>query len=303
MRTVQPIFKPAAGVVLRLLSFVLLSQPMFAQTTFDWQGHRGARGLLPENTIPAFRKALDLGVTTLELDVVVSKDKQVVVSHEPFFSADICTDQSGKPITKGDEKSRNLYTYTYAEIQAFDCGSRGNPRFPEQQKQKVSKPLLGEVIRSMEAYRREKNLPAFGYNIEIKSTPAGDNVYHPGVAEFSDLVHRVITEQLPPDRFTLQCFDFRVLRYWHEKYPAVTLVALVENLRGPEKNLAELGFTPAVYSPYYQLLTGKDAVDNLHRLGMKVIPWTVNDPEDMRRLRAWGVDGIITDYPDRIKGL
>jgi glycerophosphoryl diester phosphodiesterase len=303
MRTVQPTSKPAAGLVLRLLSFILLSQPMFAQTAFDWQGHRGARGLLPENSIPAFRKALDLGVTTLELDVVVSKDKQVVVSHEPFFSADICTDPSGKPIAKGDEKSRNLYTYTYAEIQGFDCGSRGNPRFPEQQKQKVAKPLLGEVIRSMEAYRREKNLPAFRYSIEIKSTPAGDNVYHPGVAEFSDLVHRVITEQLSPDRFTLQCFDFRVLRYWHEKYPAVTLVALVENMRGAEKNLADLGFTPAVYSPYYQLLTGKDAVDAIHRLGMKVIPWTVNDPDDMRRLKAWGVDGIITDYPDRIRGL
>ncbi len=304
MRPVQPSFRRAAGsLLLLLLTLLFRSQPMSAQTTFDWQGHRGARGLLPENTIPAFRKALDLGVTTLELDVVVSKDKQVVVSHEPFFSADICTDPAGKPIAKGDEKSRNLYTYTYAEIQAYDCGSRGNPRFPEQQPQKVHKPLLGEVIRSMEAYRQEKNLPPFGYNIEIKSTPAGDNVYHPGVTEFSDLVYRVITEQLSPDRFTLQCFDFRVLRYWHEKYPAVTLVALVENMRGVEKNLADLGFTPAVYSPYYQLLTGKSAVDKIQGLGMKVIPWTVNDPEDMRRLKAWGVDGIITDYPDRIKGL
>jgi glycerophosphoryl diester phosphodiesterase len=303
MRPVQPPLRRAAGSILLLLTLSFLSQRMSAQTTFDWQGHRGARGLLPENTIPAFRKALDLGVTTLELDVVVSKDKQVVVSHEPFFSADICTDPAGKPIAKGDEKSRNLYGYTYAEIQAFDCGSRGNPRFPEQQPQKVHKPLLSKVIRSMEAYRQEKKLPPFGYNIEIKSTPAGDNVYHPGVAEFSDLVYGVVTDQLSPDRFTLQCFDFRVLRYWHEKYPAVTLVALVENLRGVEKNLADLGFTPAVYSPYYQLLTGKDAVEDIHRLNMKVIPWTVNDPDDMRRLKAWGVDGIITDYPDRIKGL
>ena len=302
MRVVHFPFPFLAGYVL-LLSLSFLSQPMSAQTNFDWQGHRGARGLMPENTILAFRKALDLGVTTLELDVVVSKDKQVVVSHEPFFSAEICTDPGGKPVAKGDEKRRNLYTYTYAEIHTFDCGSRGNPRFPEQQKQKAPKPLLYEVIRSMEAYRQEKNLPPFGYNIEIKSTPAGDNVYHPGVAEFSDLVYRVITEQLSPDRFTLQCFDFRVLRYWHEKYPSVTLVALVENSKGVEKNLADLGFTPAVYSPYYRLLTGKDAVVDIQRLGMRVIPWTVNDPNDMRRLKAWGVDGIITDYPDRIKGL
>ncbi len=302
MPALAPKFRFAAGIVL-LQIFTFCSQPMPAQTPFDWQGHRGARGLMPENSIPAFRKALDLGVTTLELDVVISKDKQVVVSHEPFFSADICNDPSGNSIQKGEEKRRNIYGYTYDEIRQFDCGSRGNPRFPEQQKQKVNKPLLSDVIREMEAYRREKNLPAFGYNIEIKSTPAGDNVYHPAVSEFSDLVYRVISAQLPPERFTLQSFDFRVLKYWHEKYPAAKLVALVENMRGVENNLAELGFTPAVYSPYYILLTGKDTVDRIHRLGMKVIPWTVNEPTDMKRLKEWGVDGIITDYPDRIKAL
>lgn len=274
---------------------------MSAQTAFDWQGHRGARGLMPENSIPAFRKALDLGVTTLELDVVISKDRQIVVSHEPYFSAGICTDPDGQPVTKGDEKIKNIYGYTWDQIKGFDCGSRGNPRFPEQQKLKTGKPLLSEVIRTMEAYREEKNLPVFGYNIEIKSSPSGDKVYHPAVAEFSDLVHGVVSEMLVPERYTLQSFDFRVLRYWREKYPEVKLVALVENRQSVEKNLQELGFTPAVYSPYYKLLTHKAVVDKIHRLGMKVIPWTVNDPADMKRLKAWGVDGIITDYPDRIK--
>jgi len=294
----RPLLLPSRFAIAGLL--LLLVTTGLAQTAFDWQGHRGARGLMPENTIPAFQQALDLGVTTLELDVVVSKDKQVVVSHEPFFSGEICTGPSGKPIPKSEEKRHNLYGYTYAEIQQFDCGSRGNPRFPEQRKQPARKPLLSDVIRRMEAYRREKNLPHFGYNIEIKSSPAGDNVFHPGVAEFSDLVYRTITAQLPPERFTLQSFDFRVLKHWHANYPSVKLVALVENLRGVEKNLTELGFTPAVYSPYYQLLTGKGAVDKIHALGMKVIPWTVNNPADMKRLKEWGVDGIITDYPDRI---
>jgi glycerophosphoryl diester phosphodiesterase len=129
---------------------------MSAQTPFDWQGHRGARGLLPENTIPAFRKALDLGVTTLELDVVVSKDKQVVVSHEPFFSADICTDPAGKPIARGDEKAATC-TLTPTPKSRDSTAAPGATRvFPEQQKQKVHKPLLSEVIRSMEAYRRKK---------------------------------------------------------------------------------------------------------------------------------------------------
>jgi glycerophosphoryl diester phosphodiesterase len=113
----------------------------------------------------------------------------------------------------------------------------------------------------------------------------------------------VISEQLPHQRYTLQSFDFRVLKYWHLKYPQVKLVALVENIRSVENNLAELGFTPAVYSPYYKLITGKEGVDKIHRMGMKVIPWTVNDAADMKRLKAWGVDGIITDYPDRIKGI
>lgn len=273
---------------------------MSAQTPFDWQGHRGARGLMPENSIPAFRKALDLGVTTLELDVVISRDKQVVVSHEPFFSSEICAGPEGKAITKGEEKSRNIYQYTWQQIKGFDCGSRGNPRFPEQQKQKAHKPLLSEVIRAMEAYRKEKNLPPFRYNVEIKSTPAGDNVFHPEVPEFSQLVYGVLSGQLTPERYTLQSFDFRVLRYWREKYPDVQLVALTEDTKGVDKNLQELGFTPAFYSPYYKLLTGREAVEKIHRLGMKVIPWTVNDPADMKRLKAWGVDGIITDYPDRI---
>jgi glycerophosphoryl diester phosphodiesterase len=289
----------ARTMVLFILLF--LSKAMSAQTPFDWQGHRGARGLMPENSIPAFRKALDLGVTTLELDVVVSKDKQVVVSHEPFFSSEICSDPEGKAITKDQEKSRNIYQYTWEQIKGFDCGLKGNPRFPEQQKQKMHKPLLSEVIRTMEAYRQERNLPLFRYNIEIKSTPAGDNIFHPPVPEFSQLVYGILSGQLTPDRFTLQSFDFRVLRHWREKYPDVQLVALVENMKGVDKNLQELGFTPAIYSPYYKLLVGREAVEKIHRLGMKVIPWTVNDPADMKRLKAWGVDGIITDYPDRIK--
>src|SRR4028118_203743 len=96
-----------------LLVMSLISQS--APPSFDLQGHRGCRGLMPENTIPAFLKALDLGVTTLELDVVISKDQQVVVSHEPFFSSEICKDPEGKAITKDQEKSRNIYQYTWEQ--------------------------------------------------------------------------------------------------------------------------------------------------------------------------------------------
>lgn len=290
---------------MKRLSLLLFLATLFSvqgqNKTFDWQAHRGGRGIMPENSLPAFQKALELGVvTTLELDVVISKDKQVVVSHEPFFSSDFCSDAQGKPIAKSEEKKFNLYQYTYAEIQSFDCGSRGNEKFPEQQKQKVIKPLLSEVLQMAEQYARDNNR-TIQYNIEIKSTPEGDNVYHPGVAEFSELVYAVIKQHAPLNRVILQCFDFRVLKHWKEKYPDVALAALIANAKSVETNLADLGFTPQIYSPYFKLLLSKGKVEKIQKLGMKLIPWTVNEVSDMQKLKDWGVDGIITDYPNRIK--
>lgn len=270
-----------------------------AQPTFDWQAHRGGRGIMPENSLPAFQNALRIGVTTLELDVVISKDKQVVVSHEPFFSADICRDAQGNDIAR-DKTKYNLYQLTYDEIRQFDCGAKGNKNFPEQQKQTVYKPLLSEVLQLAERYCNDNHLPAMHYNIEIKSSPEGDHVFHPGVAEFSDLAYQVIRQHVPLERVILQCFDFRVLKYWKEKYPTVALAALVSNQKSVESNVADIGFTPQIYSPYYKSLTSKKKVERIHQLGMKLIPWTVNEVADMQKLKDWGVDGIITDYPDRI---
>ncbi len=288
--------------VISLISSLLFCHFMSAQTPFDWQAHRGGRGIMPENSLPAFQKALELGVTTLELDVVISKDKQVVVSHEPFFSAEICTDARGREIAKSDEKGKfNIYQFDYAEIKSFDCGSKGNRGFPEQQKTKTRKPLLSEVLAMAEKHCREKKLSPVQYNIEIKSSTEGDNVFHPAVPEYSLLVHQAIEKNVPLERVILQSFDFRVLKYWHEKYPSVRLAALVGNIKSAEENLKEIGFTPQIYSPYYKLLLNKGKVDKLHELGMKVIPWTVNEMDDMRKLKDWGVDGIITDYPNRIK--
>ncbi len=280
--------------------FLFCSMTLHAQSPFDWQAHRGGRGIMPENSLPAFQKALELGVTTLELDVVISKDKQVVVSHEPFFSADICRDAQGNDVTKDKEKY-NIYQLTYEQIRSFDCGSRGNANFPEQQKQPARKPLLSEVLRLAEQYCQEKKLPPVQYNIEIKSTPAGDNIFHPEVAEFSELAYQIIQKHVPLNRVILQCFDFRVLKYWRQHHPDVALAALVSNTKTVEKNLQEIGFTPQIYSPYFKLLTDKNKVEDIHRLNMKLIPWTVNEVADMQKLKDWGVDGIITDYPDRIQ--
>src|SRR5690348_1825360 len=134
------------------ITAVLISMVASAQyiPKFDIQGHRGARGLRPENTIPAFLMALDSGVTTLELDIAITKDKQVIVSHEPWMSASICLDSSGSAIPEKEERKFNIYQMTYAQVQGFDCGSIGNSRFPRQEKMKSAKPLLRDVIVAVE---------------------------------------------------------------------------------------------------------------------------------------------------------
>lgn len=291
-----------------LLTYLMSVALQPVPTTLDLQGHRGCRGLMPENTVPAFLKALDLGVTTLELDVVISQDRQVVVSHEPYFNAAFSIKPDGTPVSKGEQKDLNIYQMNYAVIKRYDVGANGNPAYPEQQKLKTYKPLLSEVIEQAEAYRQSKNLPLFAYNIELKSEASEYDKSQPQPVPFCDLVQAVLaTKPLQPGRITIQSFDFAILKHWHEqittgKYPKVRLAALVENLRSPEKNLEELGFKPDIFSPYYRLLS-QDKIARLHEQNIRVIPWTVNQRDDMERLKKWGVDGLITDYPDRAKGL
>ncbi|MDN3593716.1 glycerophosphodiester phosphodiesterase family protein [Zunongwangia endophytica] len=264
---------------------------------FDLEGHRGTRGLMPENSIPAFKKALDLDVNTLEMDVVTTKDKKVLVSHDLWFNRDFCLDSVGQPIKEKDSMSLNIYQHTYAEVQKYDCGSIGNPKFPEQKKQHVTKPLLKDVFNMAENYKSEKT-GDFSYNIELKSDPRADNIYHPEPKEFSELVIKTIEDSgIPKERIVLQSFDFRILQYLHKAHPEYRLSALVYQ-DGIDKNMEKLGFVPAVYSPDYNMLS-EASVDSLHQQDMKVIPWTVNDTTAMKQLLEWKVDGIITDYPNR----
>jgi glycerophosphoryl diester phosphodiesterase len=267
---------------------------------FDVQGHRGARGLMPENSIPGFLLAIDSGVTTIELDVVITKDKHVVVSHEPWISTAICLDSSGNPLKPSQEKKLNIYQLTYEQLKQFDCGSLGNKNFPQQKKEPISKPLLSEVIAAVEYHIKSYATYEVDYNVEIKSTVEGDRKFHPPVEEFSDLVYNLLDEYLPLERVVIQSFDFRVLKYWHKKYPHIRLAALVENTKSIDSNLSALGFKPSVYSPHFSLLS-KEKVKYLHAQRIRVIPWTVNEVSDMLSLKGMGVDGFITDYPSRAR--
>ena len=270
------------------------------ETAFDLQGHRGARGLVPENTIPAFLKALDLGVTTLEMDAVISADSQVVLSHEPWMSSAICSHPDGTPVTKEEEASLLLFKMTAKEIASYDCGKRGHALFPEQTPQPAYKPLLKDVIKVVNQHVKDNGYPAPRYNIEIKSSPEGDSLLHPQVWEFAQLLYDVIAFNGLVGVADVQSFDPRALEAMHIINPHVGLVWLVSNQEGFEANMAKLTFTPNVYSPNHNLVDST-LVEHVRNANMKLIPWTVNEVERIQEIIDLGVDGLITDYPDRAK--
>jgi len=266
---------------------------------FDKQGHRGCRGLMPENTIPAMLKALDLGVTTLEMDVVITKDKKVVLSHDQWFSEEITTKPDGTYMGPREERKFNIYWMTYEQVKTFDVGMKPHPRFPQQEKIKVVKPLLTDVVEAVQQYMVTRRKPFPYYNIETKTNPEFDGVFHPKPDEFVELLMGVIKEKGIEDHVIIQSFDFRTLQYLHEHYPDIKTAMLIEafDKRNFEDQLKALGFTPTIYSPDYSLVN-KKLLEKCHQQNIKVIPWTVNDKETIDKLKAMGVDGIITDYPD-----
>jgi len=266
---------------------------------FDKEGHRGCRGLMPENTIPAFLKAIDLNVTTLEMDAVITKDSQVIISHEPFFNHEITTKPNGDTVKENEERSLNIYQMNYAEVLTYDVGLKPHPRFPQQQKMHAVKPLLKDVIDSAEAYILLQKKPPVFYNIETKCSPDGDGIYHPKPAAFVELIMGVIKQKKIETRVIIQSFDIRSLQYVHEHYPSVNTSLLIEDSdkRPFAQQLKLLGFIPTIYSPDYSLITPL-LVKQCHDTGIRLIPWTVDDKIEIEKLKNLGIDGIITDYPN-----
>ena len=266
---------------------------------FDKQGHRGCRGLMPENTVPAMLKALELGVTTLEMDAHITRDAQVIISHDPFFNHDITTKPDGGYLTEKEEKNYVLYKMDYAETQQYDVGLKPYPRFPRQQKLAVHKPLLADLIDSTEQYCKTHNRALPFYNIETKSQPATDNTYHPAPEEFVKLLMQVIHSKKIDARVIIQSFDPRTLQIIHQKYTGIKTALLIEGFdkRTLNEQLDQLGFIPSIYSPEYSLVND-ELLKQCHLRHIKVIPWTVNDKRTIERLKEMGADGVITDYPD-----
>jgi len=275
------------------------NSPVGGSGVFDKQGHRGCRGLMPENTIPAMIKALDLGVTTLEMDIAITKEQLPVLSHEPWFSHDITTKPDGQYIGEREERKFVIYWMTYDQVKTFDVGMKPHPGFPQQLKMKAVKPLLADVIDSAERHAVSSGRSLPFYNIETKTNPEFDSVFHPKPEEFVDILMRVVKQKGIEERTIIQSFDFRTLQYLHKKYPDIKTAMLIEDVdkRDLDDQLQALGFIPTIYSPAY-ILVNEKLVKKCHDQIIKVIPWTVNDKAEIEKLKSMGVDGIITDYPN-----
>jgi len=309
-----------------LIAGMLFAGTAFCQKKLDIQAHRGGMSLMPENTIPTMLNAVKLGAKTLELDVVISQDGKVVVSHDPYMSAAFMSKPDGSDITKDEEKSLALYQMSYDSISRYQSGIRLHPMYPAQLKIKTHKPLLSTLIDSVEAYVKANKLKPVYYNIETKCSPMGDGKYNPSPEVFVKTMMAVINQKGVKKRVIIQSFDVRTLKILNKTEPGLKLSLLAsgkmniseEELKkyglspkevadflkqmnqgkvGLEADLAKLGFVPDVYSPYYG---GVDAemVKKAHDKHMLIVPWTVNKEEDMIAIGKLGVDGIISDCPD-----
>ncbi len=268
---------------------------------FDLQGHRGARGLLPENTIPGFLIAIDHGVNTIEFDLVVTKDRQLLVSHEPWFHHHISTKPDGTPVTSEEQMEFNIFEMTYEETRQFDVGKRGHVNFPEQQPMEVTKPLMRDAIRAIEVYVEQQGLAPVFYNIETKSNPDLYGIMYPYPEEYAQLLYDELIflnqEFDLLDRIIIQSFDPATLIQLRGLNDRIAQAILVSGDDSIQKLIDALGYTPEIWSPNYRYVT-REIVTDAHTRGMKVIPWTVNNIAEMRLLLEMNVDGIITDYPD-----
>lgn len=287
------------AILLALMMSFAVSTKAQQPVKTDWQGHRGCRGLYPENTIRAMIEALKMGVTTLEMDVVITKDKQVVLSHEPFMAHEIATTPEGHYLNAAQEKTFNIYQMGYAELKTWDVGLKPHPRFEQQQKIAIYKPLLTEVIDSVEHYIRTQGLKPVQYNIETKSEPDGDDIFHPKPQEFVSLLMNVLREKKVLDRVIIQSFDKRTIQIIHRQKIPVKLSYLLEDsdISTVANQIKALGFKPDIISPEFSKID-THYVKYCHRRKIKVIAWTVNNTAEISRLLAAGVDGIISDYPN-----
>jgi len=319
---------PAIGFLLALSQAptheIALMQAAAETRAFDLQGHRGGRGLWPENTLEGFAGALTLGVDTLELDCAVTKDGVVVLSHDPLLNPEITRDARGKFI---ETHGPSFHSLTYAELQKYDVGriKPGTPYaalYPDQKGMDgVRIPRLADLF----ALVKKSGNTTVRFNIETKITPQKPDETV-GAQAFAEAVVKVVREAKMEKRAAIQSFDWRTLAAVKKIAPEIETVALTTlrpgggNVQpgapGPSPSLGGLdvddfgGSIPkavkaigaAVWAPNWGDVAAAQ-VKEAQSLGLKVIPWTINESADMEKFIDMGVDGIITDRPDRLRAV
>jgi glycerophosphoryl diester phosphodiesterase len=294
---------------------LLLASPASAQPSgFDLQAHRGGRGETTEESLRAFAKSLELGVSTLELDIVITRDGQPLVWHDPTVDPEKCADTG--PAFAGDPAypyvGKLVHELTLVQIATLDCGRR-LAEFPHAEVVRGNKiATLPEVFALADSYGADVR-----YNVETKV-----EADHPGASaepqEFVDVILAAVRSAGKVDRVEIQSFDWRTLPMVHRAEPTIPLVALYNEetwvpgspwLAGidaavvGDPMIGALMVGATMVSPRYALVTERPYVDHAHSLGLRVIPWTVNDVDAMREQISYGVDGIITDFPTLARGV
>lgn len=273
---------------IKLLFGIIISMSTMGQETLII-GHRGCRGIMPENTIPAFQKALDLGADGIEWDVVVNKDKQLVISHEPFFQNSYCLDSNGNEIK--NESDFNIYNLSHSEIEKFDCGSKGNSKYPEQEKFKVGKPTVQEAFEVL-------NLENKTLLFEVKSEEKEYGKSQPYPKEFVQLILAEVENYKWKNNIIFMSFDANIINEINKQNPTLKCVYLTFSpFKNLKKSLKDLNFTPYAMGMYHPTINKKE-IQYAHENNIKVFAWTVNKEKDASHLKKLGIDALITDFPN-----
>jgi glycerophosphoryl diester phosphodiesterase len=279
-----------ARLVCATLSAVIMAAMVSPANAIDVQGHRGARGLLPENTLPAFQRALELGVDTLELDCGITKDGVVVVHHDRRLNPDVARGPDGKWVTSPSPTIRSL---TYAELQRYDVG-RLRPGSEYARRFRQQTPVDGTRIPKLADLFALAGNSKVGFNIETKLLPTHAEETA-GPEEFARALYKEI--QKAKVKATIQSFDWRTLKIVEREAPEIPTVYLTEGHDADPQRVHDAG--GKIWSPNFQDLTQRK-MTIAKSMGLKVVAWTVNEPADIRTALDSGIDGIISDYPDRV---
>jgi glycerophosphoryl diester phosphodiesterase len=279
----KPFYYNLVAMRLRTVG-VLLMTIMTAQAAdrILVHGHRGARARYPENTIPAFEYAIGIGVDVLEMDVAVTKDNVLVISHDPHLNPEIC---------QGPVPNALIHSLTLAQVREYDCGALRNPRFPTQH------PVPGTRIPTLDEVLNLAPKGKFEFNIETKIFLDHPD-YTPPPEVFAQLMLDVIRKHRLESRVMLQSFDFRTLHAMKKIAPEIRRVALYE---GKPKSFVEIAREgdATIVSPLYTLVTPQ-LVREAHAAGLQVVPWTANKVQDWDALIDAKVDAIISDDPEAL---